>query len=75
MAVILVLVYILVNGNKILLFNPFLSVWGYHEYEVKTKEESTIYIISREHLEENRLINALRIYPFIYYFESVPDTT
>lgn len=74
LAVILILVYILFNGNKILLFNPFLSFFGYHEYEIKTVEKSTIYVISKEHLEKNRLINVLKINPFIYYYKAVPDT-
>ncbi|WP_298277837.1 hypothetical protein [Ferroplasma sp.] len=74
LAVILILVYVLFTGNKVLLFNPFLSVFGYHEYEIKTVEESTIYVISKEHLEKNTLINVLKINPFIYYYKAVPDT-
>ncbi|GGM72767.1 hypothetical protein GCM10007108_08610 [Thermogymnomonas acidicola] len=75
LAVILLIVYVVSNGNKVMLFNPFLSAFGYHEYEAKTKAGSTIYVISKERLEENNSITVLKINPFIYYHERVPDTS
>ena len=73
LGVMLILVYLLLNSNKIMLFNPFLSVFGYNEFEVRTENGTSFYIISKEKLRAGSDVTVFKIYPYIYYYESIPD--
>ena len=68
----LILFYILINSNKIMLFNPFLALFGYIMFEVRTKNGTTFYILSKEQLEKGS-VTIYKIDPYIYYYESIPD--
>ena len=70
LVVMLILNYLLINSNKIMLFNPFLSVFGYNEFEVRTINGTTFYIISKEKLKAGSDVTVYKIYPYIYYYES-----
>jgi hypothetical protein len=73
LGVMLILIYLLLNSNKIMLFNPFLSVFGYNEFEVRTKTGTPFYIISKEKLKVDSSITVFKIYSYIYYYEPTPD--
>lgn len=73
LVVMLVLIYLLLNSNKIMLFNPFLSLFGYNEFEVRTENGTSFYIISKEKLKAGSVVKVFKIYPYIYYYESIKD--
>ena len=69
LAIIMFLVYILFNGNKIMLFNPFLSIFGYNELETETENGISIYLISKIRPPKDQYLNMLRLNDYIYYVD------
>lgn len=64
--VILILIFILFNNNKVMLFNPFLSARGYYELEAKIKDGPSIFLISKRRIETNKKVNLYRLHEFLY---------
>ena len=71
--IIMMLVFILFIGNKIMLFNPFLVVFGYYELEVKTENGASFYLISRRKPTRGKELTVLRVHEFIYYLKGTYD--
>jgi len=63
----MVFIYLIFSTNRIFLFNPFLMARGYYQYEVRTKDGSTIYVISREPMHRLRNITFYRLDEYLYF--------
>jgi len=64
--IVLVLVFILFNNNKIMLFNPFLSARGYYELEAEVNGGASIYLISKRRITNNESLDLYRLNEFLY---------
>jgi hypothetical protein len=62
----LILIFILFNNNKIMLFNPFLSLGGYYEFEAKIKNGPSIYLISKRRVKINERLDLYKLNEFLY---------
>ena len=69
----LFLIFILFNNNKIMLFNPFLSVKGYHEFEAKIKNGPSIYLISKQRINIDEKLDLYKLNEFLYLVKRVFD--
>lgn len=64
--IILIMIFILFNNNKIMLFNPFLSVKGYYEFEAKIKNGPSIYLISKRRIKTDEKLDLYKLNEFLY---------
>jgi len=64
--IILLLVFILFNNNKIMLFNPFLSARGFYELEARVNGGTPIYLISKRRIKINEKLDLYRLNEFLY---------
>lgn len=70
-----IILYIIYKRNTYLIANNvFLAMFGYVEYQAETSSGSLIYVITKNHIYINHFFNLMRIEPFIYYYEEIPDT-
>lgn len=69
--IIMILLYALFNGAKIMFFNPFLVALGFHEMEIKTGNGAIIYLISKRKPIVGEELTLLRLQEYVYYLETI----
>ena len=73
LAIIMIIIYALSNEAKIMLFNPFLVLFGYKEMEIKTEKGAQIYLISKRRPKMGEELKVSRIHELLYYLNVVYD--
>lgn len=69
--ILMVLIGILFHGNKIMLYNPFLSVFGYRVYKVWPSKGPTVFVISKDRvLEEEEDIKTAKLEDYVYVLKN-----
>jgi hypothetical protein len=67
LAILLTLVFVLSHGSRIMLFNPFLSVFGYRIFEVELTSGSRAFFLSRDKMiSAEQTMTAAEIEDYVY---------